>query len=111
MARRAQALTAWRPSRTRGGSWRGPLLPIDVINDLGFDGSEALVAQAESMAPPLAHLKRRAAVARRYRGVVAMRGLRQLPGLSIRPEGQERTASPGSTKEPEHAIATESTDD
>ena len=39
------------------------LLLIDVINDLAFDGSEALVAQAESMAAPLARLKRRAATA------------------------------------------------
>jgi nicotinamidase-related amidase len=39
------------------------LLLIDVINDLNFDGSEALVAQAESMATPLAKLKRRASAA------------------------------------------------
>jgi nicotinamidase-related amidase len=39
------------------------LLPIDVINDLAFDGSEALVEQAESMAAPLARLKRRATAA------------------------------------------------
>ena len=39
------------------------LLLIDVINDLAFDGSEALVAQADSMATPLARLKRRATVA------------------------------------------------
>ena len=39
------------------------LLLIDVINDLAFDGSEALVAQAESMAAPLARLKRRAMAA------------------------------------------------
>jgi len=37
------------------------LLLIDVINDLDFDGSEALVAQAEPMAVRLAALKRRAA--------------------------------------------------
>jgi nicotinamidase-related amidase len=36
------------------------LLLIDVINDLAFDGSEALVAHAQSMAAPLARLKRRA---------------------------------------------------
>ena len=30
------------------------LLLIDVINDLAFDGSDALVAQAEPMAAPLA---------------------------------------------------------
>jgi nicotinamidase-related amidase len=39
------------------------LLLIDVINDLAFDGSEAIVAQAESMAGSLARLKRRATVA------------------------------------------------
>ena len=39
------------------------LLLIDVINDLAFDGSEALVAQAESMATPLGRFKRRAAAA------------------------------------------------
>ena len=39
------------------------LLLIDVINDLTFDGSEALVAQAEPMALRLASLKRRAAAA------------------------------------------------
>jgi nicotinamidase-related amidase len=39
------------------------LLLIDVINDLAFDGSEALVAQAEAMAASLARLKRRAAAA------------------------------------------------
>jgi nicotinamidase-related amidase len=39
------------------------LLLIDVINDLAFDGSEVLVKQAESMAAPLARLKRRATVA------------------------------------------------
>jgi nicotinamidase-related amidase len=36
------------------------LFLIDVINDLDFDGSEALVAQAEPMAVRLATLKRRA---------------------------------------------------
>jgi nicotinamidase-related amidase len=39
------------------------LLLIDVVNDLAFDGSAALVAQAESMAAPLALLKRRATAA------------------------------------------------
>ena len=39
------------------------LLLIDVINDLAFDGSDAIVAQAESMAGPLARLKRRATAA------------------------------------------------
>jgi len=36
------------------------LLLIDVINDLAFDGSDAIVSQAESMAGSLARLKRRA---------------------------------------------------
>jgi nicotinamidase-related amidase len=36
------------------------LLIIDVINDLAFDGAEALITQAESMASRLAALKRRA---------------------------------------------------
>ena len=57
---------------TRAGAGTSPvavpvsgtaLLLIDVINDLAFDGSEALVAQAESMAAPLARLKRRATAA------------------------------------------------
>ena len=39
------------------------LLLIDVINDLAFDGSDALVAQAEPMALRLAALKRRATAA------------------------------------------------
>jgi nicotinamidase-related amidase len=39
------------------------LLLIDVINDLDFEGSEALVAQAEPMAVRLAALKRRATAA------------------------------------------------
>ena len=39
------------------------LLLIDVINDLAFTGSDALVAQAEAMAPRLAALKRRATAA------------------------------------------------
>ncbi|HEU4687759.1 MAG TPA: isochorismatase family cysteine hydrolase [Vicinamibacterales bacterium] len=39
------------------------LLLIDVINDLDFGGSEALVAQAEPMAIRLAALKRRARAA------------------------------------------------
>ena len=37
------------------------LLLIDVINDLSFDGSDALIRQAEPMASRLAVLKRRAA--------------------------------------------------
>ena len=39
------------------------LLLIDVINDLAFDGSGPLVAQAALMAAPLAQLKRRATAA------------------------------------------------
>ena len=39
------------------------LLLIDVINDLAFDGSETLVAEAEPMATRLAALKRRATAA------------------------------------------------
>jgi nicotinamidase-related amidase len=39
------------------------LFLIDVINDLAFEGSSALVAQAEPMAVRLATLKRRAAAA------------------------------------------------
>jgi nicotinamidase-related amidase len=39
------------------------LLLIDVINDLAFEGSAALVAEAEPMATRLAALKRRAAAA------------------------------------------------
>ena len=39
------------------------LLLIDVINDLAFDGSDALVQQAEPMASRLARLKRRASAA------------------------------------------------
>ena len=36
------------------------LLLIDVINDLAFEGSQPLIAEAEAMAPKLALLKRRA---------------------------------------------------
>jgi nicotinamidase-related amidase len=39
------------------------LLLIDVINDLAFDGSEVMVAQAESMAIRLSTLKHRATAA------------------------------------------------
>jgi len=39
------------------------VLLIDVINDLDFEDSEALVAQAEQMSARLAELKRRAAAA------------------------------------------------
>ena len=41
------------------------LLLIDVINDLAFEGSAALVEQAEPMASRLAALKRRATRRRR----------------------------------------------
>jgi hypothetical protein len=55
-------------SRRQGGTVVVPasgtaLLLIDVINDLAFEGSEALVEQAESMATRLAALKRRATAA------------------------------------------------
>src|SRR5688500_9010034 len=36
------------------------LVLIDVINDMAFDGAEALIRQAEPMATRLAALKRRA---------------------------------------------------
>jgi len=39
------------------------LLLIDVVNDLAFEGSEALIPQAEAMATRLARLKRRASAA------------------------------------------------
>src|ERR1700749_3329964 len=39
------------------------LFLIDVINDLNFPGSDALVTEAEAMAGRLAALKRRAAAA------------------------------------------------
>jgi len=39
------------------------LLLIDVVNDLAFEGSEALIPQAEAMAGRLARLKRRATAA------------------------------------------------
>jgi nicotinamidase-related amidase len=55
-------------SRSRSASLTVPaagtaLFLIDVINDLDFKGSAALVAQAEAMAVRLAALKRRAAAA------------------------------------------------
>ena len=55
-------------SRSRSGVLTVPtngtaLLLIDVINDLDFEGSDALVKQAEIMAGRLAALKRRAAAA------------------------------------------------
>jgi nicotinamidase-related amidase len=57
-----------KPSSSPTARARGATLPvagtalllIDVINDLAFEGSEALVAQAEPMAIRLAALKRRA---------------------------------------------------
>lgn len=55
-----------RPSKTRGVTLPvagTALLLIDVINDLAFEGSEALVARAEPMAVRLAALKRRATAA------------------------------------------------
>jgi nicotinamidase-related amidase len=39
------------------------LLLIDVINDMAFEGSEALISQAEPMAERVAELKRRATAA------------------------------------------------
>ena len=66
------ARSAAHSGKTRANAGEAPvavpvsgtaLLLIDVINDLAFDGSEALVAQAESMAAPLARLKRRATAA------------------------------------------------
>ena len=67
MARRAAATGAFRSDRvhrTVSVPVLGTaLLLIDVINDLAFDGSEALVAQAEPMAGRLATLKRRATAA------------------------------------------------
>jgi len=39
------------------------LLLIDVVNDLAFEGSEALIPQAEAMATRLARFKRRATAA------------------------------------------------
>jgi nicotinamidase-related amidase len=55
-------------TRARAGETSIPvagtaLLLIDVINDLAFDGSGPLVAQAESMAASVAQLKRRATIA------------------------------------------------
>jgi nicotinamidase-related amidase len=66
------AQSATHRGKTRANTGEAPvavpvsgtaLLLIDVINDLAFDGSEDLVAQAESMAAPLARLKRRATAA------------------------------------------------
>jgi nicotinamidase-related amidase len=67
MARRAAASGAPRSGRLIGGATAPvsgtALLLIDVINDLAFDGSEALVDQAEPMAIRLSTLKRRATAA------------------------------------------------
>jgi nicotinamidase-related amidase len=65
---RAAATTGRTPSERTGRAIAVPvagtaLLLIDVINDLAFEGSEALVTAAERMAGPLAALKRRASVA------------------------------------------------
>jgi nicotinamidase-related amidase len=66
------ARSATHSGKTRANAGEAPvavpvsgtaLLLIDVINDLAFDGSEELVAQAELMAAPLARLKRRATAA------------------------------------------------
>ena len=67
MARRAAAIgttRAGRARRTTAVPVAGTaLLLINVINDLAFDGSDALVVQAEPMASRLATLKRRASAA------------------------------------------------
>jgi nicotinamidase-related amidase len=67
MARRAAASGAPRSGRAHQPATvpvsGTALLLIDVINDLAFDGSEALVDQAESMAIRLSTLKRRATAA------------------------------------------------
>ena len=55
-------MTTRRPDRALPVPATGTaLLLIDVINDLAFKGSEALIRQAEPMAVRLAALKRRAA--------------------------------------------------
>ena len=64
----ARAETHRETTRANAGETLVPvagtaLLLIDVVNDLAFDGSGPLVAQAESMAAPLAQLKRRATAA------------------------------------------------
>lgn len=67
MARSAAGRSAVRSERThRAVAIRvsgTALLLIDVINDLAFEGSAALVEQAEPMARRLAALKRRASAA------------------------------------------------
>src|SRR5438067_6040655 len=66
MVRRA-ASERIRSNRTRKAiavpSAGTALLLIDVINDLAFEGSAALVTQAEAMASRLATLKQRASAA------------------------------------------------
>ena len=64
----ARSRTHKRTTRANAGETPVPvagtaLLLIDVVNDLAFDGSGPLVAQAEAMAAPLAQLKRRATTA------------------------------------------------
>ena len=66
MARRAVAGGTARSGRAATVRVSGTaLLLIDVINDLAFDGSDVLVAQAEPMAVRLSALKRRATAAGR----------------------------------------------
>src|SRR5687768_18559741 len=61
---RSTARRSSRRARTVPVPVRGTaLLLIDVINDLAFEGSEVLVAQAEPMALRLAKLKRRTTAA------------------------------------------------
>ena len=72
-------------SRSRSASVIVPaagtaLFLIDVINDLDFKGSSALVAQAEPMGVRLAALKRRAAAA----GVTLPLCQRQLRSVAVR---------------------------
>jgi nicotinamidase-related amidase len=54
---------AWIPKPLTVPVTGTALLLIDVINDLVFEGSSSLVAQAEPMASRLAVLKRRASAA------------------------------------------------
>src|SRR4029079_15575833 len=67
MARRVAASGAPRSGRAHRGATvpvsGTALLLIDVINDLAFDGSEALVDKAEPLAFRLSALKRRATAA------------------------------------------------
>jgi nicotinamidase-related amidase len=65
---RSASSSVFKPSARRSPAVTIPvagsaLLLIDVINDLAFEGSGVLVAQAEPMALRLAALKRRAAAA------------------------------------------------